>query len=73
MTRGDGAAGPGGARGTRRDEQLGPSHLECRGPSATYQVSVDGAPIATTKATRARLVGLRPDAKYQVKVKSGPA
>jgi hypothetical protein len=41
--------------------------------TATYQVSVDGAPIATTKATRARLIGLKPDAKYQVTVKSGPA
>jgi hypothetical protein len=36
-------------------------------------VSVDGVPIATTKATRARLVGLRPDAKYQVTVRSGSA
>ncbi|WP_312033932.1 RICIN domain-containing protein [Actinoplanes sp. TBRC 11911] len=41
--------------------------------TATYQVSVDGAPIATTKATRARLIGLKPDATYQVTVKSGPA
>ena len=42
-------------------------------PTATYQVSVDGAPIATTKATRARLIGLKPDASYRVTVKSGPA
>jgi hypothetical protein len=41
--------------------------------TATYAVSVDGAPIATTKATRARLVGLKPDAKYQVTIKSGAA
>ena len=42
-------------------------------PTATYEVSVDGAPIATTKVTRARLIGLKPDAKYRVTVKSGPA
>jgi hypothetical protein len=40
-------------------------------PTATYEVWVDGKPIATTKATRARLIGLRPDARYQVTVKSG--
>jgi hypothetical protein len=40
-------------------------------PTATYEVSVDGKPIATTKATRARLIGLKPDAKYQVTIKSG--
>ena len=40
-------------------------------PGATYEVSVDGSPIATTKATRARLIGLKPDAKYQVTIKSG--
>ena len=40
--------------------------------TATYEVFVDGVPIATTKATRARLIGLKPDAKYQVTVKSGP-
>ncbi|WP_127503121.1 RICIN domain-containing protein [Actinoplanes solisilvae] len=39
---------------------------------ATYQVWVGGQPVATTKATRARLIGLKPDAKYQVVVKSGP-
>ena len=38
---------------------------------ATYQVSVDGQPVATTQATRARLIGLKPDAKYRVTVKSG--
>ncbi len=40
-------------------------------PAATYEVSVDGAPIATTQATRARLIGLKPDAKYRVTIKSG--
>ncbi|GAB2616008.1 hypothetical protein Aab01nite_28640 [Paractinoplanes abujensis] len=40
--------------------------------TATYQVLVDNEPVATTKATRARLIGLKPDAKYQVTVKSGP-
>jgi len=40
-------------------------------PTATYEVSVDGKPIATTKATRARLIGLKPDAKYRVTIKSG--
>lgn len=39
--------------------------------NANYEVSVDGKPVATTKVTRARLIGLRPDAKYQVTVKSG--
>ncbi|MGK5677859.1 RICIN domain-containing protein [Actinoplanes sp. URMC 104] len=38
---------------------------------ATYEVSVDGEPVATTKATRARLIGLRPDARYRVTIKSG--
>jgi hypothetical protein len=40
---------------------------------ATYQVSVDGDPVGTTKATRARLIGLKPDSRYQVAIKSGPA
>ncbi|MGX6601121.1 RICIN domain-containing protein [Micromonosporaceae bacterium Da 78-11] len=40
-------------------------------PTATYEVWVDGAPIATTQATRARLIGLRPDAKFQVTIRSG--
>ena len=39
-------------------------------PGATYQVSVDGVTIATTRATRARLIGLRPDAKYRVTINS---
>ncbi|WP_250008915.1 RICIN domain-containing protein [Actinoplanes sp. M2I2] len=39
--------------------------------TATYQVSVEGQPVATTKATRARLIGLKPDAKYRVIIKSG--
>ncbi|XVV10499.1 RICIN domain-containing protein [Actinoplanes sp. CA-131856] len=38
--------------------------------TATYEVWVDNQPIATTKATRARLIGLKPAAKYQVTVKS---
>ncbi|XVU23294.1 RICIN domain-containing protein [Actinoplanes sp. CA-054009] len=38
--------------------------------TATYEVWVDNEPIATTKATRARLIGLKPAAKYQVTVKS---
>ncbi|BCY13746.1 RICIN domain-containing protein [Actinoplanes sp. L3-i22] len=38
--------------------------------NATYEVSVDGKPVATTKATRARLIGLKPDATYQVEIKS---
>jgi hypothetical protein len=37
---------------------------------AAYEVSVDGKPVATTKATRARLIGLKPDAKYLVEVKN---
>ncbi|MEV4638933.1 RICIN domain-containing protein [Actinoplanes sp. NPDC049548] len=39
-------------------------------PDAEYEVDVDGATIATTKATRARLIGLRPDTKYQVTIRS---
>ncbi|GIE92715.1 RICIN domain-containing protein [Paractinoplanes rishiriensis] len=42
-------------------------------PEATYEVWVGGQPIATTKATRARLIGLKPDEKYQVTIKSGDA
>ncbi|MET0493773.1 MAG: RICIN domain-containing protein [Actinoplanes sp.] len=38
--------------------------------TATYNVEVDGVRIATTAATRARLIGLRPDTKYQVTVRS---
>jgi hypothetical protein len=58
-----------------RDATSSSVHLTWSAASdtATYQVSVDGAPIATTKATRARLIGLKPDAKYQVTVRSGPA
>ncbi|MFI6074738.1 RICIN domain-containing protein [Actinoplanes sp. NPDC051343] len=41
--------------------------------TATYLVSVDGDPVGTTKATRARLIGLKPDSKYQVTIKSGTA
>ncbi|BCJ41598.1 hypothetical protein GCM10010168_54040 [Actinoplanes ianthinogenes] len=37
---------------------------------ATYQVEVDGEPVATTKATRARLIGLKPDATYKVEITS---
>jgi hypothetical protein len=39
-------------------------------PKATYDVEVDGVKIATTVATRAKLIGLRPDAKYQVAIRS---
>ncbi|WP_433295118.1 RICIN domain-containing protein [Actinoplanes sp. CA-030573] len=39
--------------------------------TATYEVWVGNSPIATTKATRARLIGLRPDGKYVVTIKSG--
>ncbi|MFC6611996.1 RICIN domain-containing protein [Amorphoplanes digitatis] len=39
-------------------------------PGATYEVQVDGVKVATTVATRARLIGLRPDAKYQVSIRS---
>jgi ricin-type beta-trefoil lectin protein len=42
-------------------------------PAATYEVSVDGAPIATTTATRASLIGLKPDASYRVTIRSGDA
>ncbi|MEU4240339.1 RICIN domain-containing protein [Actinoplanes sp. NPDC026619] len=42
-------------------------------PTATYEVWVGDKPIATTKATRARLIGLKPDAKYPVTIKSGAA
>jgi hypothetical protein len=38
-------------------------------PEATYEVAVDGVPIATTVATRAQLIGLKPDSKYQVTVR----
>jgi hypothetical protein len=37
---------------------------------ARYEVAVDGVPIATTQATRARLIGLRPGASYRVTVRS---
>ncbi|WP_285474000.1 RICIN domain-containing protein [Actinoplanes sp. NBRC 101535] len=37
---------------------------------ATYQVWVDGKPVASTKSTRARLIGLKPNAKYTVEVKN---
>ncbi|MFC3990177.1 RICIN domain-containing protein [Actinoplanes siamensis] len=40
---------------------------------AKYEVSVDGKPVATTKATRARLIGLKPDATYRVEVRSRTA
>jgi hypothetical protein len=36
---------------------------------ASYQVLVDGDPIATTTATRAQLIGLKPDTSYQVTVR----
>jgi hypothetical protein len=37
---------------------------------AAYEVLVGGKPVATTKATRAQLIGLKPDAKYLVEVKN---
>jgi hypothetical protein len=37
---------------------------------ATYTVAVDGVKIATTVATRAKLIGLRPDTKYEVTIRS---
>ncbi|HWS35059.1 MAG TPA: RICIN domain-containing protein, partial [Actinoplanes sp.] len=40
------------------------------GADADYEVSVDGEPVASTKATRARLIGLKPDAKYLVEVRN---
>ncbi|HET6534377.1 MAG TPA: RICIN domain-containing protein, partial [Actinoplanes sp.] len=40
------------------------------GRGARYEVLVDGTPIATTVATRARLIGLRPDTRYQVVIRS---
>jgi len=39
-------------------------------PGAKYEVDVDGVKVATTEATRGRLIGLRPDTKYQVTVRS---
>ena len=39
-------------------------------PEATYDVEVDGVKVATTVATRAKLIGLRPDAGYQVTIRS---
>jgi hypothetical protein len=58
-----------------RDTTSGSAELNWSAASdtATYQVSVDGDPVGTTKATRARLIGLKPDSKYQVTIKSGPA
>ena len=38
-------------------------------PGARYQVLVDGVPIATTEATRARLIGLRPGTSYKVTIR----
>ncbi|GIE77482.1 hypothetical protein Aph02nite_34320 [Actinoplanes philippinensis] len=40
------------------------------GKNTDYEVMVDGEPVATTRATRARLIGLRPDAKYVVQVRN---
>ncbi|OJF12864.1 hypothetical protein BG844_18410 [Couchioplanes caeruleus subsp. caeruleus] len=39
-------------------------------PRSEYEVDVDGKTIARTTATRARLIGLRPDRKYQVTIRS---
>ncbi|GGK85521.1 RICIN domain-containing protein [Mangrovihabitans endophyticus] len=38
-------------------------------PDARYDVSVDGEPVATTVATQAQLIGLRPDASYRVVIR----
>jgi hypothetical protein len=35
---------------------------------ATYEVAVDGVPVATTVATRAQLIGLTPDSKFTVTI-----
>ncbi|MEV6301657.1 RICIN domain-containing protein [Actinoplanes sp. NPDC051861] len=37
---------------------------------AEYEISVGGKPVATTRATRARLIGLKPDSKYLVEVRN---
>lgn len=37
--------------------------------TATYQILVDGDPIAKTTATRAQLIGLKPDTSYQISVR----
>jgi hypothetical protein len=37
---------------------------------ADYEVLVDGEPVATTRATRARLIGLRPESKYLVEIRN---
>jgi hypothetical protein len=37
---------------------------------AEYEVSVGGEPVATTRATRARLIGLKPDSQYVVEVRN---
>jgi len=39
-------------------------------PGARYDVTVDGVKVATTEATRGRLIGLRPDTKYAVTIRS---
>ncbi|MEV6494454.1 RICIN domain-containing protein, partial [Actinoplanes sp. NPDC051633] len=43
------------------------------GRGTRYEVTVDGVPIATTVATRARLIGLRPDTKYVVTLRNAKA
>ncbi|MFC7533612.1 RICIN domain-containing protein [Actinoplanes sp. GCM10030250] len=37
---------------------------------ASYQVFVGGKPVATTRATRARLIGLKPDSQYLVEIRN---
>jgi hypothetical protein len=56
-----------------RDATSSSVHLTWSAASdtATYEVWVGNSPIATTKATRARLIGLKPDATYPVIIKSG--
>jgi hypothetical protein len=58
-----------------RDATSGSAELNWSAASdtATYQVSVGSDPVGVTKATRARLIGLKPDSKYQVTIKSGAA
>jgi hypothetical protein len=37
-------------------------------PDATYTVAVDGVTIATTRSTKARLIGLQPDTRYRMTI-----
>ena len=66
------ARGAGGARGPRPDQHLGPADLERGGARPRrYEVVVDGTRRSRRpSATRARLIGLRPDTTYRVTVRS---